>query len=122
MYPPHARQLAVSVFGGTPLHGSSWREHAACRPVDPAVFFSWSKDYAKRVCAGCPVRIDCLATALSLPSNPDGVWGGTSKWERTRMRNQSGLADFCNRCGRPIEVPGPHTFYCGTCKPAGWRR
>lgn len=41
---------------------------------------------AKRVCAACPdlVRLACLRYALS--GDMPGVWGGTTRAERARMR------------------------------------
>jgi len=41
-------------------------------------------DAAKAVCARCPVRAKCLNWALSM--NVSGVWGGSSEYERRRMR------------------------------------
>jgi hypothetical protein len=46
---------------------------------------------AKTLCAGCPVRNECLALALREeadlpPSWIHGVRGGTAPWERQNMR------------------------------------
>ncbi|WP_336873902.1 WhiB family transcriptional regulator [Rhodococcus qingshengii] len=38
---------------------------------------------AKRVCAGCEVRVDCLAFALANDER-FGVWGGLTASERRR--------------------------------------
>ncbi len=49
-----------------------------CWAVDPEVFFAElpaEVEAAKRVCAGCPVRQECLAGAVSR-REPYGVWGG----------------------------------------------
>lgn len=64
-------------------HG--WRQDAACRTVDPEAFFpTGRKDTiarraaeaaAVRVCAGCPVRLPCLAVAVHRREG-HGVWGG----------------------------------------------
>jgi len=69
----------------------SWREEAACRHVDSAVFFGCEGGSqnehvraAKRICAGCPSVEPCLAFALALGG--PGVWGWTSEGERKRMR------------------------------------
>ena len=45
---------------------------------------------ALRICAGCPVRADCLAHAID--HEPFGVWGGTLPMERRHMRNNRGAA------------------------------
>ncbi|GAB3998803.1 hypothetical protein GCM10029992_25630 [Glycomyces albus] len=49
-----------------------------CREYDADLWFSESPtelEYAKSLCADCPVRIDCLAGALER-HEPWGVWGG----------------------------------------------
>lgn len=80
------------------LERPEWQADAACRGfVDNAdwerVFFPGQGDpvgRAKRFCARCPVREDCLAYALDHP-DLDGIWGGTSDRERRRIRRY--LAD-----------------------------
>lgn len=72
---------------------SVWQESAACRTVDPELFYlednarCENKDNkvaaAKAVCAGCPVVADCLAFALADKHALNfGVWGGTTPEER----------------------------------------
>jgi WhiB family transcriptional regulator, redox-sensing transcriptional regulator len=45
-----------------------WRDNAACRNVpNPEVFFprpSETADEAKKICARCPVRVECLKDAF----------------------------------------------------------
>jgi WhiB family redox-sensing transcriptional regulator len=43
---------------------------------------------ARQVCAGCPVRAECLELALSMPQRPAGIWGGTTERERRDMRRE----------------------------------
>ena len=66
----------------------TWRQHAACRGIDPDVFYPLDEDddgeAAKEVCAACPVRQACLEHALSNRER-DGVWGGATERERRRM-------------------------------------
>lgn len=66
-----------------------WRHRAACRAVDPEVFFPVPVEglafrtrvaVAKAVCAGCPVREACLTWALA--HQPDGIAGGMTEHER----------------------------------------
>lgn len=75
-------------------HGRDWTEDAACRGVDPEVFFPIATDgvagdqevaAAKAVCARCPVAADCLAWALRA-GEAYGVWGGTTPGERRELR------------------------------------
>jgi len=68
-----------------------WQDHGACREADTALFFHpqnergsarLKRDYAaKRVCAGCPVRLECADYAVRA-REPYGVWGGLSEEER----------------------------------------
>lgn len=72
----------------------SWRAAAACRGVDPDLFHPVRNASeplrpvelaAKRVCAGCPVRSDCLDFAL-VTGQEVGVWGGLAEPERRALR------------------------------------
>jgi WhiB family transcriptional regulator, redox-sensing transcriptional regulator len=72
----------------------NWRTRAACREVDPDLFFPVGADdspvtrfqveRARAVCDSCPVRADCLRFALG--SRQDGIWGGTTEGERSAAR------------------------------------
>lgn len=67
---------------------TTWRDQGACRGVDPNVFFPERGDScvaAKKVCAGCPVRGECLDFALA-HGEKFGIWGGKSERERSRLR------------------------------------
>jgi WhiB family redox-sensing transcriptional regulator len=49
-----------------------------CRAANPELFFAESPEdveRAKSLCAGCPVRLVCIAGALER-REPWGVWGG----------------------------------------------
>jgi hypothetical protein len=61
---------------------------ALCAQVDPEVFFpekGGSFRDAKRICAMCPVRQECLDWALE-NREPFGIWGGKSVSERQKIR------------------------------------
>ena len=65
----------------------SWRQHAACRGIDPDVFYPPSDEEAeeaKAICGICPVRTPCLEHALANRER-DGVWGGATERERRRI-------------------------------------
>ena len=65
-----------------------WMTHANCAGVDPAVMFPGEGGNvrpAKRICAGCTVRDECLRYALDTGVH-FGVWGGTSEGDRRRLR------------------------------------
>ena len=70
-----------------------FRHRAACRSVDPEVFFPTAVQgreverqvsVAKAVCTGCPVRLQCLDWALT--RLPDGTAGGMTEHERRQER------------------------------------
>lgn len=79
------RALVARVAGTRP----PWQDQAACAGVDLKIFFPTrgrSSGEAKAVCAGCPVRVECLDEALADPELDHGVRGGLSARERTRLR------------------------------------
>ncbi|MGI8492632.1 MAG: WhiB family transcriptional regulator [Acidimicrobiales bacterium] len=66
---------------------TSWRAKAACRGVEPGIFYPVTEeeaDDAKAICAGCTVREACLDWALRTREK-DGIWGGSTERERRRM-------------------------------------
>jgi WhiB family transcriptional regulator, redox-sensing transcriptional regulator len=68
----------------------SWRHSAACRGVDPEIFYPASDEeaaVAKSVCDQCDVREPCLEFALANRER-DGVWGGATERERRRLVRQ----------------------------------
>ncbi|WP_070009239.1 WhiB family transcriptional regulator [Streptomyces abyssalis] len=80
-----------------------WRYRAACRDVDPELFFPIGSsgpaliqiDEAKAVCAVCPVRSRCETFGAG---EYDGVWGGLTAAER-RLGSGTGLGGGTGRPG-----------------------
>jgi len=73
---------------------SAWRSAAVCAQVDPEIFYpdkGESTLAAKRVCAGCPVRSECLAEALARRER-FGIWGGLSERERRAVHVEQAAA------------------------------
>jgi WhiB family redox-sensing transcriptional regulator len=73
----------------TPL---SWTDDAACRDSEGALFYPADSAerkeerlerelIAKRICASCAVREDCLEAALARHESY-GIWGGLNEFER----------------------------------------
>ena len=61
------------------------RQDRACIDIDPSAFYPRQHirgaiDYAKKICAQCPIAIECRDYALA--HDLDGVWGGTTQDER----------------------------------------
>ena len=84
------------------MTGSDWHLEAACAGQPSAVFFpkgdtgpNGERDVyapARAICAGCPVRAQCLDEALSLPdSEAQGMWGGMDEKERRAERRRRGI-------------------------------
>lgn len=73
----------------------TWRESAACRALDPDLFFPIGKagpaiaqaQRAKEICARCPVRPSCLTFALDTRQDY-GIWGGYDEQERRILLRQ----------------------------------
>ncbi len=67
-----------------------WMQHGACRGVATTLFFperGVDASEAKKVCATCPVKDECLDYALRT-CQKIGIWGGTSEFERRAMRKE----------------------------------
>jgi WhiB family transcriptional regulator, redox-sensing transcriptional regulator len=65
-----------------PLPNGDWTEQALCAQTDPEAFFpdkGGSTRHAKKVCANCPVRAECLEANLT---QRFGIYGGLSERER----------------------------------------
>lgn len=78
----------------------SWREKAACRAYDAALWFPEEPEVvrgeprkretpriykeAKKICMGCPVQEACLAYALDTKACC-GMWGGLTRPERASI-------------------------------------
>src|SRR5438270_8347507 len=86
---PYAGAFAPVPDTPHPVAGDeSWRLDALCAETDPEAFFpekGGSTREAKRVCGGCPVRLQCLEFALDSDER-FGIWGGLSERERRRLR------------------------------------
>ena len=68
----------------------AWRQRAACRGVDPDIFYPMTDEEAedaKAICRACPVREACLEWALANRER-DGVWGGATERDRRRIIRQ----------------------------------
>lgn len=78
-----------------------WMGEALCAQTDPEVFFPTigrAGAEAKRVCAVCPVRQDCLEYGIE--NGLQGIWGGVG--ERNRQEERARRAEA--RAGRPIRT------------------
>jgi WhiB family redox-sensing transcriptional regulator len=105
----------------------NWRQDAACRGMDPSVFFPSGGPVPpeiRQLCGSCPVAAPCLDYALHNEST--GTWAGLGESDLKKARRSRGItADIpdtrirrrpslpreraqtstCNWCGTSIE-PG----------------
>ena len=69
----------------------AWQADALCAQTDPEAFFpekGGSTRDAKRVCASCEVRDQCLEYALQ-NGERFGIWGGLSERERRKLKRRA---------------------------------
>jgi len=89
-----------------------WRDAAACRDVDPELFFPDGDvksvraqvAMAKLTCRRCPVSTTCLSWALA-SGQEAGIWGGLTEAERHRLlrRTRPGsTAPFRSAASAPV--------------------
>lgn len=66
-----------------------WQQLANCATTDPELFFSdfGTYDTARKVCAFCPVRAQCLQEALE-QNETFGMRGGLTPTERRQMQRR----------------------------------
>jgi WhiB family redox-sensing transcriptional regulator len=82
-----ARELIADLLGVAP----AWQERALCSQTDPEAFFpekGGSTREAKRICARCEVKADCLQAALGKEER-FGIWGGLSERERRALKRRA---------------------------------
>lgn len=116
-------RAGAGVIGEAVPHPEPLRDLAACDGQPPALWDDVT-DAGRRVCAGCPVRSECLEAAMLFeadaePGDRGGLWGALTPGDRTALQlfrdtaaELGGLeplqpvrADFarCARC--PNEAP-----------------
>lgn len=86
-------QTLLFLFGGDEVDEGplAWQERALCAQTDPEAFFpekGGSTREAKRVCATCEVREECLEYALANDER-FGIWGGLSERERRKLKRRA---------------------------------
>jgi WhiB family redox-sensing transcriptional regulator len=120
-----------------PTDDDSWELRSACRGIEPAeseaVFFPLSENRKTATIAGrmfcdrCPVRAECLSTAL-YRREPAGIWAGVTTLVRDRMRRNrtrlkcpvcrcTDLAVISDQTPTGVEI---HQSVCVACG-ASWR-
>lgn len=81
--------------GGMAVTSLAWTNAAACRGSEGSLFYSADtaerkedrierEQLAKRICAGCAVREECLRAAIERHESY-GIWGGLNEFERRAL-------------------------------------
>ena len=77
------------------INRPDWQIRASCRALPLDLFFpsngvesSRNLNVIKPFCDVCPVRVECLACAMSHPDEK-GIWAGTTENDRRRMRSKN---------------------------------
>jgi WhiB family transcriptional regulator, redox-sensing transcriptional regulator len=76
---------------------AQWISKAACRGLDPELFFpepGGATKHIKKICLSCPVSLECLEHAIVHKEN-FGIWGGTSVAKR--QNGSTAIADLKRR-------------------------
>lgn len=100
---------------------ANWRLSGNCLDEDPDTMHPQDRDLygqnqAKGICAGCPVKDECLTDAINT-DDWNGIRGGMTGKERRayhskpiRLRNRSGLADHHQTIAGMLDRPTPATW------------
>lgn len=93
------------IYPAVDRDGMPWELSARCRDTDPDAFFPEGEstqatyNQTARLCAECPVRVECLDFALTT-NRADGMWGGTTPHQRERLRRERGLTSTLHEVNR----------------------
>lgn len=100
-----------------PVRRQPWRQFAVCAPLSDDTMYPDDDphrvDTAKRVCKGCPVKVDCGVHAIEV-REPWGVWGELTFVERERVR-AGRPARPCAGCGIQFVPRLQGETDCGRC-------
>lgn len=77
------------------VRDGEWLDRAACANEDVSLFYDHDREtfdgrqsrvlIAKSICESCPVRKECLETAIA-NEEPYGIWGGFTPHERFALK------------------------------------
>lgn len=111
--PPVRRKSLLSLLAFAPAE--PWMSESLCAQTDPETFFpekGGTTRLAKRVCAACPVREECLAYAVDNQER-HGIWGGLSERERRKLTPQSRRICRLPGCDQVVPVTAhKRRVYC----------
>ena len=82
------RLIPVALPEAAPDFPDTWPKRAICPGEDPSIFFPAHGDpgiRARKVCANCPVQMDCLEYAIA--ADEWGIWGGQDRDQRRALKD-----------------------------------
>jgi WhiB family redox-sensing transcriptional regulator len=105
-----------------PHQRAHWQDLARCDGADPLLFEDHRRrEQAKTLCAGCPVRSNCLEQAMQMEGDRSarwraGVWGGLDAEQRAHLARDRDVAPVLSRCDLcPRTVWKLGASYCQEC-------
>jgi WhiB family redox-sensing transcriptional regulator len=84
----------------------NWRAAGLCGAENADLWFAVGAvehRNAKRICARCPVRGECLAYAMD-GGIDYGIWGGLTERERRRFRREAPFGNWREAVAEPLAV------------------
>jgi hypothetical protein len=94
-----------------------WHKSAACRSLEPAVFFDLNsrnnRVTAIQTCSNCPVQTVCLLENLDTEY---GIFGGRTPVERREYATRNGVTRDCVECGSTFLAFGLTRVCSSECK------
>jgi len=97
-----------------------WMDEAACKGMDPEIFFSDTRrrispeaQLALETCDMCPVKKRCLDENIR---EMWGIWGGTTAEERQSGRVALGKQVSCKICGDVFYTKSNQTLCSKECQ------
>lgn len=139
----HPGERANPTGGMSTFPREAWVEDALCPETDVDAFFvekGGNGRDAYKICARCPVAVDCLRWALE-HDEPWGIWGCHSPRERLRLKSKRNCkqpldevverkqaavlkseekkrpaAKACHRCATQFHAPGTVKYCSELCR------
>ena len=95
----------------------AWQQQALCHGMTAMFFPTRGEDArpARAICAGCPVKTECLDFAID-GGDHHGVFGGTSERERRTMRRGDMPARACGKSNGAAAHRRRGEAVCDECK------
>lgn len=128
---PGTSPVSVTPFDGVAAQ-AAWTADAACQGLDiptgrvsedgmevETIFHplkGGSTRQAKKICASCPVRVECTDDAIATPAGQDfGIRGGLTQRQRAEMRRSG--TPTCPDCGADTELNARgRALLCDDCR------